>query len=139
MKQMVEFINQNKSHRKLYVRMFTSVYSISDPISITILKHQGCQKMIRIINTHIARDNNPISLLKKYYPFEFQPMQIVHITEEEIRIIISSLQSKNSSGYDGISTKILKLCGKSNQTSPGAHLASSKGALSGGKAIGAWH
>jgi len=105
---MVEFINQNKSHKKLYVRMFTGVHSISDPISIQILKHQDCQKMIMIINTHIAKDNNPISLLKKYYPFEFPPMQIVPITEEE-----SSLQSKNSSGYDEISTKILKLCGKS--------------------------
>jgi hypothetical protein len=38
-------------------------------------------------------------------------MQIVPITEGEIRSIISSLKSKNSSGYDGISTKILKLCG----------------------------
>jgi len=119
--------------------MFTGVHSISDPISIQILKHQDCQKMITITNTHIAKDNNPTSLLKKYYPFEFPPMQIVPITEEKIRSIISSLQSKNPSGYDGISTKILKLCGKSIQTSPGAHLDSSKGALSGGKAVGAWH
>ena len=62
------------------------------------------------LNIHVAQDNNPISLLKKYYPSEFQPMQIVPITEGEIRSIISSLKSKNSSGYDGISTKILKLC-----------------------------
>ena len=62
------------------------------------------------LNMHVAKDNNPISLLKKY-PFEFPPMQIVPITEAEIRSIISSLKSKLSSGYDGISTKILKLCG----------------------------
>ena len=62
------------------------------------------------LNIHVAQDDNPISLLKKYYPSEFQPMQIVPITEGEIRSIISSLKSKNSSGYDGISTKILKLC-----------------------------
>jgi hypothetical protein len=62
------------------------------------------------INIHIAQDNNPISLLKKYYPSEFPPMQIVHITEGEIRSIISALKSNNSSGYDEISTKILKLC-----------------------------
>ena len=37
-------------------------------------------------------------------------MQIVPITEGEIRSIISALKSKNSSGYDGISTKVLKLC-----------------------------
>jgi hypothetical protein len=50
-------------------------------------------------------------MLKKYYPFEFPPMQIVFFTEGEIRSIISSLKSKNSSGYDGMSTKIIKLCG----------------------------
>jgi len=91
--------------------MFTGVHSVSDPISIQILKHQDCQKMILAINIHIAKDNNPISLLKKYYLFQFPPMQIVPITEEEIRSTIDSLKSKNSSGYDGISTKILKLFG----------------------------
>jgi hypothetical protein len=50
-------------------------------------------------------------LLKKYYPFEFPPMQIIPITEGEMRSTISSLKSKNASGYDGISTQILKLCG----------------------------
>ena len=62
------------------------------------------------LNIHIANDNNPTSLLKKRYPFEFPPMQTVPITAGEISII-SSKKSKNSSGYDGISTKILKLCG----------------------------
>jgi hypothetical protein len=37
-------------------------------------------------------------------------MQIVPITEGVIRSIISSLKSKNSSGYDEISIKILNLC-----------------------------
>jgi hypothetical protein len=63
------------------------------------------------LNIHIAKDNYPILLLKRYYPFQFLPMQIVPITEGEIRSIISSLKSRNSSGYDGILTKILKLCG----------------------------
>ena len=58
--------------------------------------------------SHIHYHSNPISVLKKYYQFEFPPMQIVPITEGKIRSKISSL--KNSSGYDG-STKILKLCG----------------------------
>jgi len=38
-------------------------------------------------------------------------MQIVPTTEWEIKSIISSLKSKNSSGYDEISTKILQLFG----------------------------
>ena len=63
------------------------------------------------LNIYIAKDNNPISLLKRYNPFQFPPMQIVPITEGEIRSIISSPKSKNSSDYYGISTKILKLCG----------------------------
>jgi hypothetical protein len=33
------------------------------------------------LNKHTAKDNNPISLLKKYCPFEFPPMWIVPITE----------------------------------------------------------
>jgi len=40
----------------------------------------------------IAKDNNLISLVKKY-PLGFLPMHIVHITEGEIRNIISSLFS----------------------------------------------
>ena len=38
-------------------------------------------------------------------------MQIVPVTEREIRGIINSMKSKNSSGYDGGSTEILKLSG----------------------------
>ena len=54
---------------------------------------------------------NSISLLKKHYPYAFPPMQTIPVTEGEIRGIISSMKPKNSSGYDGISTKILKLSG----------------------------
>jgi hypothetical protein len=63
------------------------------------------------LNIHIAKDNNPISLLKKRYPLEFPTKQKVPITEGEIGHIISSKKSTISSGYDGISTKILRLCG----------------------------
>jgi hypothetical protein len=58
------------------------------------------------LNIHIPQDDNPIS----YYPSKFPTLQIVPITEAEIRSIISSLKSNNSFGYDEISTKILKLC-----------------------------
>lgn len=37
-------------------------------------------------------------------------MSIITLIEGEIRNIICSLKSKNTSGYDGISTKTLKLC-----------------------------
>ena len=37
-------------------------------------------------------------------------MNIIPLTEGEIRNVICFLKSKSTSGYDGISTKILKLC-----------------------------
>jgi hypothetical protein len=38
-------------------------------------------------------------------------MTVVPVTEAELISIIGSLKNKNSSGYDGISNKILRLCG----------------------------
>jgi len=36
-------------------------------------------------------------------------MNIIPVTEGEIQSIICSLKAKDSSGYDGVSTKILKM------------------------------
>jgi hypothetical protein len=57
------------------------------------------------LKLHIAKDNNPLSLLKKYcfffnicvkyYAFEFPIMQIVPTTEVEKGSIVSSLKIKN--------------------------------------------
>ena len=62
------------------------------------------------LNIHITKDSDPISLLKKSHPSVIPPMQTIPISEGEIKSIMNSLKSKNSSGYDGIPTKILKLC-----------------------------
>jgi len=40
----------------------------------------------------------------------FPQMKIIPVTEGDKQSIICSLKSKNVSGYDGISTEILKLC-----------------------------
>jgi hypothetical protein len=37
-------------------------------------------------------------------------MHIIPVTEGEIQSIICSMKAKDSSGYDGISTRILKVC-----------------------------
>jgi hypothetical protein len=37
-------------------------------------------------------------------------MKLIPVTETEIKNILKSLKSKNSSGYDGISSRILKYC-----------------------------
>ena len=63
------------------------------------------------LNIQAAKNNDFIPLLEKHYPYAFPPMQTVPVTEGEIRGIINSMKPKNSSGYDGISTKILKLSG----------------------------
>jgi uncharacterized protein YutD len=63
-------------------------------------------------NLQIRTDNDisPISLLKNAYQNNFSQMNIIPVTEEEIQSIIRSMKAKDSSGYDGISTKILKMC-----------------------------
>ena len=63
------------------------------------------------LNLQATKNSNCIPLLEKYYPDKFPPMQTVPVTEGEIRWIINSMKPKISLGYDGISTKILKLCG----------------------------
>jgi hypothetical protein len=55
-------------------------------------------------------DISPISLLKNAYQNDFSQMNIIPVTEGEIKSIISSIKAKDSSGYDGISTKLLKVC-----------------------------
>jgi hypothetical protein len=37
-------------------------------------------------------------------------MNIIPVTEGDIRSLICSLKAKESSGYDGISTKIIMMC-----------------------------
>jgi len=53
-----------------------------------------------------------ISILRNLYPFNFAEMEVIPITEYEIICTISSLKNKNSSVCEGISNKMLRLCGK---------------------------
>ena len=57
-----------------------------------------------------GNDISPNSLLKNAYQNDFSQMNIIAVTEGEIQSIICSLKSKDSSGYDGVSTQILKMC-----------------------------
>jgi len=50
--------------------------------------------------------------LRNSFPDGFPEIITVPIPEAEITFTIASLKSNNSSGYDGISNKILKLCGE---------------------------
>jgi hypothetical protein len=62
------------------------------------------------MNMKNADVHSAMSYLYTYFPHGFPKMKISPVTETEITRAIMSLKSKNSSGYDGISNKILKLC-----------------------------
>ena len=51
-----------------------------------------------------------ISLLKNANQNDFSQVNITPVTEGEIQSIICSLKTKDSSGYDGVATKLLKMC-----------------------------
>ena len=63
------------------------------------------------LNLQNIKESSAISLLRDSYPNNFPNMKTIPITEVEIIGIINSLKSKNSSEYDEISSKLLKLCG----------------------------
>jgi hypothetical protein len=73
--------------------------------------HNYFLNVTETLKVETTNDTSPISLIRKYYQSDFPPMRIIPITEGDVKCINSSLKSKNSSVYYGISTKILKLCG----------------------------
>jgi hypothetical protein len=48
--------------------------------------------------------------LKKAFPRKFPGIKTIPTTKTEIKSIIHSLKAKNSSGYDAITSNILKVC-----------------------------
>jgi hypothetical protein len=56
--------------------------------------------------------DHAVQLLQNSFPQGFPDMPNIPITESEIICTIKSLKSKNSSGHDGISNRILKVCGQ---------------------------
>jgi hypothetical protein len=62
------------------------------------------------VNLHQVGREDPISFLKDAFTCKFHGIKIVPTSEAEIKCIIQSLKSKNSSGYDEITSEILKAC-----------------------------
>jgi hypothetical protein len=60
----------------------------------------------------IQTDNNtsPVTLLQNGYQYDFAQMKIIPVTEGEFQSIIRYIKAKDSSGYDGISTRLLNMC-----------------------------
>jgi hypothetical protein len=63
-----------------------------------------------ITNNEDIEDNNCIDYLYRVFNNPFPNITFDRTTTREIEKIMKSLKCKNSSGYDGISVKILKLC-----------------------------
>jgi hypothetical protein len=62
------------------------------------------------LNTQKPEKGDAISFLKDSFPRNFTSIKIIPVTATEIKSIICSLKPKNSSGYDEITSKILKPC-----------------------------
>jgi hypothetical protein len=58
---------------------------------------------------HKQYDNTPLHYLLQSFTTPFPNMKLKFISSKEVENIIKSLKTKNSSGYDGISTKLLKI------------------------------
>jgi len=62
------------------------------------------------LNIHKFEEGKAFSFLKDSFTRNFPNINIIPITEAEIKCIIRFLKPKNASGYDEISCKIIKLC-----------------------------
>jgi hypothetical protein len=51
-----------------------------------------------------------LSLIKDAFPKRFLVLKIIPTSETEIKSIVHSLKSENSSGYNEITSKIMKAC-----------------------------
>ena len=65
------------------------------------------------VNNHnvnaLSNHENPISYLSRAFTYPFPTINFKCLSSKEIENITKSLKTKNSYGYDEISTKILKL------------------------------
>ena len=62
------------------------------------------------LNIQQIQKGDAISILKDSFPGKFPSIKIIPITEAEIKGILYSLKPQQSSGYDEITSKILKAC-----------------------------
>ena len=61
-------------------------------------------------NRQKSEKKDAVSFLKDSFPGNFPTINIIPITEAEIKAIIRFLKPENSSGYDKITSKIIKSC-----------------------------
>jgi hypothetical protein len=54
-------------------------------------------------------NTNPLYYVLRYFKIPFPNINLKFVPSKEVESIRKSLKNKNSSGYDGISTKLLKI------------------------------
>jgi hypothetical protein len=67
-------------------------------------------KITENLDLHQEARGDAILFLKNAFPRKLPDFKIIPTTETEIKSIIQSLKAKNSTGYDGIISKILEAC-----------------------------
>jgi hypothetical protein len=83
---------------------------VDDPEVIADAFNTSFLTITENINVHQEVRGDAISFLKEAVPRKFPGIKTISTTETEIKSLIHSLRAKNSSGYDGITNKILKVC-----------------------------
>jgi hypothetical protein len=84
---------------------------IKDPEKVANVFSSFFLSVAENLNVRQVGKEDPISFLKDAFPCKLHGIKIVPTSEAEIKSIIISLRSKNSSGYDVTTSKILKACG----------------------------
>jgi hypothetical protein len=72
-------------------------------------------------NPYNVDDTTPLHYLTQLFKNPFPNIHLKSVSSKEIKNIIKSIEPKNPSGYDGISTKLLKISSPFI-TSPLAHI-----------------
>jgi hypothetical protein len=83
---------------------------INDPGKVADVFNSFSLSIAENLNLHQVGKEDPVSFLKDSFSCKFHGIKIVPMSEVEIKGIMLSFKSKNSSGYDEITSKILKAC-----------------------------
>jgi hypothetical protein len=83
---------------------------VKDPATVANAFNNFFLTTTEILNLHQAGSKDAVLFLKAEFSIKFPGIKIISTTETEIKNIIHSLTSKNSSGCDEITSKILLAC-----------------------------
>jgi len=83
---------------------------LKNPTNVANAFNNFCITITEKLNIQQLEKGDAISLLKDSFRGIFPNIKIIPITEAQIKSVIHSLKQKKSSGYNEITSKILKAC-----------------------------